>query len=99
MSEPASLEARLARAERILQALKYYGDGLRWFNRRGGYKGDAAPVVTLLEQYEAQFGQVPEMDNDEYMALVRLSQAAAPQTGQGRWQSQINPNDKQEDGK
>lgn len=58
--------------QEIISALKYYGDGLRWFNRVGGYSGTAAPLVKLLDAYEKQFGKVQEMEDTKYMELADL---------------------------
>ncbi len=54
----------------VLQVLKYYGDGLRWFNRFPvGYEGHAKAVVRVVQAFESKHGIINEVSSKEYMRL------------------------------
>jgi hypothetical protein len=63
------LKVRLRAAEAALGAVRYQGDGNRWFGRRDGTLGGGMIGAALIE-YEAAYGQVEEIEDSEAVRLA-----------------------------
>lgn len=63
----ARSDPRLAALEKLVARIKYYGDGYRWFNRRGHKCPNA--IVAAFEDFEAEFGLVQETSDEDMKDL------------------------------